>query len=176
VIVSNHESHLDSFVIWLVFLHRSMRWVAKKELFYFPLFGWALWASGNVAVSRGDTSSDVAKLASSKARARDRDVVFFPEGTRTRDGNFAPFKKGAFAFALNNERPIVPIAIGGTREILPSHELLPKAGKIVVVVGAPIPVDGLRYEDREALRDRCREAVAELRDEALRSAGSPRAT
>jgi 1-acyl-sn-glycerol-3-phosphate acyltransferase len=166
VVVANHESHLDTLLLLHVLGRRSVRFVAKRELFAFPIFGWALWISGNVAVTRGNTVTDVARLSDTRARRRDADVLFFPEGTRSPDGTLGPFKKGAFAFAVLNERPILPIGIAGTHERLPARELAPQSGDVAVVVGEPIAVSGLRYADREVLRERVRDTVVELRREA----------
>ncbi|MEK7703584.1 MAG: lysophospholipid acyltransferase family protein [Myxococcota bacterium] len=174
VIVSNHESMVDPPVVVAALHQRSIRFVAKAQLFRVPLFGWAMRATGNIPVTRERTTTDLRRLTDARARAHDRDVAFFAEGTRGTEGRLRELKKGAFVFALEHRRSILPMAIGGSFERLVPHTLRVRPGKVAVVIGAPIPIDGYGYEDREALRQRTFEAVRALREEALTLAGSPR--
>lgn len=174
VIVSNHESHMDVPSIVLS-LRRSIRFVAKASLFRIPFFGWGLGATGNIRVDRNRIATDLKRLRDSADRARDGDVLFFAEGTCSSEGSYRPFKKGAFMFAILQQRPILPVAVGGSFECLPARRAYAHPGKIAVVVGEPIPVSGLTEADRDVLRERVQDAVAALREEALRRVGSPRA-
>lgn len=175
VIVSNHESHVDPAALVLALKPRSVRFVAKEDLFHIPIFGWALRAAGNIPVSRDHGGGDVNRLNDLTARRKDGDVLFFAEGSRGGTGVFRPFKKGAFAFAITHQRTILPVGIGGSFECLPPHSLRARPGPVAIVVGEPISVDGLTLDDRDALRDRVQSIVGELRTQALRLAGSPRA-
>ena len=80
----------------------------------------------------------------------------FPEGTRSpAGGGLQEFKKGAFTLAIQMERPIVPIAIHGSDEVMPRGKYLSiHPGRVVMEVLEPIETKGLSYEDREDLRDR----------------------
>lgn len=175
IIVSNHESLLDPPAIVLALGTRSVRFIVKREVFKLPVFGWSLWAAGCVGVCRVNSQRDRSRLAADTRLSRDSDVLFFAEGTRSRTGALAPFKSGAFAMALQRDLPILPMAIGGTYECLPPTTLQPTPGNIAVVFGEPIPVVGLRLQDKDGLRQRVHARVAELRQEALTLAGSPRA-
>jgi 1-acyl-sn-glycerol-3-phosphate acyltransferase len=166
VVIANHESLLDTQALVTHLPERSIRFVAKKALFAIPLFGWAIKAVGNVPVRRSDTQHDVRRLERASARRGDRDIVFFPEGTRSADGTLHNFKKGAFAFALLHQRPILPIGIAGSGACLAAHSLRPRPGLIVMVVGEPISVEGLTYDERDELLERGRTAVLAARDEA----------
>lgn len=175
VIVSNHEGMLDPPVVVAALRQRSIRFVAKAELFRLPIFGWAIRTTGNIPVTRGGTVTDLHALQNDHARAHDRDVLFFAEGTRGTEGTLREFKKGAFAFALQHQRAILPVAIGGSFERIVPHSLRVRPGRVAVVVGAPIPVTGLTHEDRDALRQRTFDAIRALREQALELAGSNRA-
>ncbi|HET6343748.1 MAG TPA: lysophospholipid acyltransferase family protein, partial [Myxococcota bacterium] len=114
--------------------------------------------------------------ARSLARVRgDTDLVFFAEGTRSREGRLLPLKKGAFAHAISHGRPILPVAVVGGHERLPPRTLRLTSGPIAVVVGEPIETTGLTLDDREALRDRTAAALARLRAEALAALQQERA-
>ena len=175
VIVCNHESHMDAPSILASLHERSIRFVAKAELFRIPFFGWGLGATGNIRVERNHTAADLGRLREASARPSDSDVLFFAEGTRSREGAYRAFKKGAFALAIQQQLPILPVAIGGSYECVRPHTLQIRPGKIAVVVGEPIDVRGMTLADRDALRDRVQQIVARLRQEALQLAESPRA-
>jgi 1-acyl-sn-glycerol-3-phosphate acyltransferase len=175
VIVSNHESHLDAAAITVALHPRSIRFVAKRELFDIPFFGWGLRWSGNIPVERNRSSGDVSRLHQAARHRTEGDVLFFAEGTRSPDGAMHEFKKGAFIYAIEKQQPILPVGVGGGFEVLPARELAGRHGPVAVVVGEPISVAGLTLDDRDALRDRVRETITHLRAEALELAGSPRA-
>jgi enolase len=72
--------------------------------------------------------------------------VFFPEGTRTETGALLPFKKGAFVLALQLSVPVIPVAVIGGRQIMPKHSFRIRRGRMRVVIGEPIPVEGMSFE------------------------------
>ena len=174
VLVSNHESHLDGPAIQTSLKTRSIRYVAKEALFGIPFLGWGLKAAGNVSVSRAGNKSDYERLNESKERQEDGDVLFFAEGTRSREGEFQPFKKGAFYFAILHQRPIVPIAVCGGFESMRPGSLRPLGGEQAVCVGDPIDVSEYTLEDIDELRQRVRGEVEQLRLQALELIKSPR--
>lgn len=175
VIVSNHESHLDAAAITVGLSPRSIRFVAKRELFKIPFFGWGLRLTGSIPVERNRGAGDLSRLKEAAKNGTESDVLFFAEGTRSPDGAMHEFKKGAFIYAIEKQQPILPVGVAGGFEVLPAKALEGRHGKVAVVVGEPIDVRGLTMDDRDALRDRVRATITELRAEALRLAGSPRA-
>jgi 1-acyl-sn-glycerol-3-phosphate acyltransferase len=156
VFMSNHRSQFDILAVIVALGEFQLRWVAKVELTRVPVFGWALRRTGHVIIDRSDHDQAVASLRAAHARI-DREgisLTIFPEGTRSKpDQALLPFKKGGFMLALETGIPIVPIAVRGSREILPRGSWQPVSGDIEVVVGAPIPVVGV---DRDALIERVR--------------------
>ena len=70
-------------------------------------------------------------------------MLLFPEGTRTRDGTLGPFKKGGFHLAVKAGVPIVPVALKGTRALMPRGSLLLRSGTIKAIIGEPVPTQGL---------------------------------
>ena len=170
VIVCNHESLLDAPAVTAALASRSIRFVAKRELFWIPVFGQALWLTGNIPVIRHDTGRDRAALR--RAVPPGRDVLFFAEGTRSRDGALHPFRKGAFHFAISHGLPILPVAACGGYEVHPPKTAWVRPGPVAVVVGEPVlPVP---REDAAALAARVYAKVALLRGRALELAGLAR--
>ena len=141
-----------------------LRFVAKKEVMRIPIFGQALRITGNVRVVRTQTAGDIERIRKGMTRrAKEVSVMFFAEGTRSRDGALHPFKKGAFATAIGFGLPILPVAIAGSRPIWPKGKLRLRRGTVAIEVGEPILIDGLRIDDRTALRDRTHAVVTQLR-------------
>lgn len=175
VVVANHESMWDPVCLVEVFLPLTLRFVAKRGVLQLPVFGHALRLTGNVGVVRTNTAADVGAIQRlMDAREPGTSVLFFAEGTRSRDGALHPFKQGAFATALGYGLPILPVGIAGTYAIWPKGRLRLRRAPVAVEVGDPIATHGLGWDDRNALRERTFAAVSALRGVArarLRSAG-----
>jgi 1-acyl-sn-glycerol-3-phosphate acyltransferase len=172
VVVSNHFSQADPPIIARV--PWEMKWVAKQELFDLPFAGWLLKLSGDIPVDRSSKQSRARVLVrAAKYLDRKCSVMFFPEGTRSRDGRVQRFSDGAFRLAIEEGVPVLPIAIDGTHDALPKHSLWfnPDVEKIRVQVLDP--VDTSDYEPGQArelqrrVRARIIEQVARWRDVSL---------
>jgi 1-acyl-sn-glycerol-3-phosphate acyltransferase len=164
VVVANHESDWDPVVLFHVLRGLSMRAVIKDQMMRIPIFGWALQKSGNVRVMRTGGAGDVARLRESMAlRLPGVSLLFYAEGTRSRDGALHPFKMGPFTTAIAAGLPILPVATAGTFRIWPPVTLRLRQGPVVVEVGEAVETAGLGIDDRHALRDRCFAIVRELR-------------
>jgi 1-acyl-sn-glycerol-3-phosphate acyltransferase len=163
VVVANHQSFLDIFL--LSGLPREMKWLAKKSLFKIPWVGWAFFLVGDIAVDRADPASAAGVLA--KARRyleRGMNVMIFPEGTRSRDGQLLPFKAGAFKLALDAGVPVLPVAITGSAQGMPKGSPWVRPARLVVRILEPIPTAGLVPPGAAGSREEVR-AVARLRDD-----------
>ncbi len=162
VFMANHASTID---IWALFLAipRRVRMIAKKQLARIPLFGWVMWAGRFIFIDRQNAAAARRSIDDAGRRIRGGDsVLIFPEGTRTRDGQLGAFKKGGFHLAMEAGVPIVPIALRGTRALMPRGSLRVKSGEVSVIIGKPIPTSGLTVEDRPALIQRVRDAIAAM--------------
>jgi 1-acyl-sn-glycerol-3-phosphate acyltransferase len=144
VYMSNHQSHIDIPVLYATVPSRTLRMVAKTELFRIPGLGRAMRAADFIEVDRGDRARAVASLERAEALiASGVSVWIAPEGTRSPDGQLGRFKKGGFHLASATGTPIVPVAISGTRDVLPPHTTSMRRGVPVrVVFGTPLPVAG----------------------------------
>jgi 1-acyl-sn-glycerol-3-phosphate acyltransferase len=141
-----------------------VRFVAKQQLFWIPLFGWALYALGMVPVARRGRREDIERL---NATPRGNDIIFFAEGTRSPAGQLQTFKKGAVAYALHQGLPLLPVAVVGGYECLKPRSLRVRGGYVAVIVGKPIPTAGLTPDDRDRLLVEVHAAVRHLRAQGL---------
>jgi 1-acyl-sn-glycerol-3-phosphate acyltransferase len=161
VVCANHASLFDIFAL-IRALPPPYRFVAKRELTRWPIFGWLLRPAGQVIVNRANHAEAVRSVAEAAVRRIRGQVVFFVEGTRTRTGELQPFKKGAFHFAIGNHLPVLPAAIRGSFAALarrPWWRLRP--GHVIEVRFCPaIEPPGRAEGAVESLRDLTRDAIA----------------
>ncbi len=164
VVASNHQSWFDVFALVAHFPGRA-RFVAKQELEGIPIFGRAWRVCGHISIDRSDRNRAIASLQEAGGRIWDEDkvIIMFPEGTRSRDGGLKPFKKGAFILAIQAGVPILPVAVVGSRAVMPKGSWRIRPGEIEIRVGTPIPVAGLAHDDRDRLRVEAWRAVAALK-------------
>jgi 1-acyl-sn-glycerol-3-phosphate acyltransferase len=159
VLAANHTSNFDPWPLGLpLFPRRFLRFMAKSELFWFPL-SLVIRGGGGFRVRRGERDVDAIETAVRLCRGG-HVVVMFPEGTRRKKGlrkrHQARWHSGAARIAIEAAVPLVPAAITGT-------DRLSRLGPLRVAYGAPIPLDGGAEEATERLQ----EAVESL-EESLR--------
>jgi 1-acyl-sn-glycerol-3-phosphate acyltransferase len=159
IITPNHQSHMD-ILAYLQKLPHPFRWVGKRSLLSIPFFGWALAATGALGIDRSKKEEAVRILRDSYSKLEGGwSVLIYPEGTRSRDGGLGDFKKGAFMMAVQSGAPILPVTANGAFNILPRGTLALTPGHIEIIVGEPIPVDGLTEKDVPALMEKTRAVI-----------------
>jgi 1-acyl-sn-glycerol-3-phosphate acyltransferase len=134
IYVSNHESSFDiPAIFWGVPV--PLFYLAKKELQKIPFFGWYIKAVGMVFVDRANHQNAMNSLIEAGNEIKKgKNIITFPEGSRTRNGEIKRFKRGSFVLALENNIDIIPIAISGAREVNPpGYEITP--GTITLTIG-----------------------------------------
>jgi 1-acyl-sn-glycerol-3-phosphate acyltransferase len=160
VLASNHQSQFDILVLY-GWLGIDFRWVMKQELRSVPGIGMACDRLDHIFIDRSNHAAAMAALDDAKKKIVDgTSVMFFPEGTRSRDGRLKRFKKGAFRMAVDLGLPILPLTVTGTRDVLPADtsDLMP--GRARLIIHPPVSVDGRTVEDCQGLSDEVREIIA----------------
>ncbi len=157
VLAANHLSNLDPWPLGVpLFPRRFLRFMAKSELFWFPL-GLVVRAGGGFRVRRGQRDDEAIATAVELCR-EGHAVVMFPEGTRRRKGfrkrHEARWHTGAARIALEAGVPLVPAGIVGT-------DRLARLGPLRVAYGPPVEVEDL---DNLPIGERARTATGRLRD------------
>lgn len=150
-------NHLSNFDIPLLFrtIPTPIRYMAKKEVYKIPVFAQALHVAGMVKIDRGAGASSYAAINEGVTRAKENgySLIVFAEGTRSRDGELHPFKKGAFRIAISTGLPVVPVTLHGTWEVWPPGSKLFYKGHADVVIHEPIATADLTAKDIDALRN-----------------------
>jgi 1-acyl-sn-glycerol-3-phosphate acyltransferase len=158
VIMSNHQSYFD-IPVALRAVPGPLRFVAKKELFRIPIFGPAMLASGMVSIDRQNRDSAIDSLKLAGQRLDKVHVWIAPEGTRSHDGRLGRLKKGGFVLAEETGTPILPLALSGTRNVLPRGTKAVRRGiPVRATFGAPLEVAGT---SREGMMDLVRRFLVE---------------
>jgi 1-acyl-sn-glycerol-3-phosphate acyltransferase len=160
LLAANHASYLDV-VVLLGALPLPFRFVAKHELSRTPLVGRVIRKAGHLTVERGQATRSVADAERiTRALQAGRSVLVFPEGTFVRGPGILPFRLGGFKAAVDTGRPVIPVTIRGSREILPAYAWLPEPGPITVTVSAPITAEKDGWRAMVRLRDRTRAEIS----------------
>ena len=156
VIVANHQSQYDIFVLY-GWLGIDFKWVMKQELRKVPGIGKKKKKVGHIFIDRSNHEKALASLRAAKEKiVNGTSVIFFPEGTRSRDGSLGVFKKGAFKMAVDLRLPILPITIVGTRDILPTDSVDLFPGRARMIIHKPIDTGGYKDDNLDELVDRAR--------------------
>lgn len=172
VFVANHASYIDSYVLATA-LDRDLSFVAKAELRQQALSRQFLDRLYTCYVTRDDVRQGIADTGNAERAARaGRSLVFFPEGTFTRQAGLMPFHLGAFVVAAKTRTPVVPVAIHGTRDILRPGTWLPHHGAIRVTIGVPLNVPPDAGGEKETWANALSLRAA-AREHILRHCGEP---
>ena len=162
IVVSNHQSHLDIPVL-VYNLPLRLTFLAKKELFKIPFFGWGMQAAGILKIDRSNRAKAVQTLKEAERIIVEKEfsVMTFPEGTRSSDGNIQAFKKGSFMMAISTGLPILPVVIKGTYNMLPKKSITLRSGKVRVKIYPPIDTRNYSLENRHDLVKKTHQIIVE---------------
>lgn len=165
---SKHESALETYIMSTIV--KEMAFVLKKELTYIPIFGWAQYFYGMVAVDRSAGGSAMkGMLRSVRQRiAEGRSVIIFPEGTRIKPGAHSEYKPGLVFLAQNLDVPVVPVALN-TGMMWPKKSFLRRKGKVIVEFLEPMQRGLDKKEFMATLEQKIETKCQELNQETVQN-------
>ena len=149
VVASNHLSQFDIPLLFHV-LPLHGRFLSKKEVFRIPLVGRAMRTIGIIEIDRqagGGSSRRAINAGVQVAAERGYSLLIFPEGTRSRDGNLLPFKKGAARIAIDTQLPLLPVVLEGSDRISTPGSKVIHPGHVNVRILDPIETEGMTNKD-----------------------------
>ena len=162
ILMSNHQSNFDILSL-IATIPRRIYWIAKKELFDIPIFGYSMRRGGYIPLDRSDGRKALKSMENAASIIRQgSSVVMFPEGTRTCDGQLLPFKRGGFMLAVRAGVPVIPVTINGSGRVNPGGLLRLYSGKITLTLHPRITIpDGMNKSAAEEwLMERVQGAIA----------------
>ncbi len=162
IYVSNPSSYLDIPGIQLL-IPGEFTPIAKKELLKIPIFGFIVRAA-TVVVDRSNAQSRKQSMETLREILKGGiSILVFAEGTQNRTKEILhPFKDGAFRIAIDSQLPIIPLVVVGAGPLMPPGTLTIKPGKIKVIAGEPIAVEGLTTEDVQSLKQKTFDRMLEI--------------
>lgn len=164
ILMCNHSSAYDIPLGFKAFPNHSIRMLAKKELSKVPLLGKGMKAAEFPFVDRKNRYQAIKDLAYAQQLMESGILIWIaPEGTRSKDGKLAAFKKGAFITAIQAKATIIPIGIRGAFNILPARSLQVNLNqKAEIHVGKPIKASEFTLETKDELIQLTRESIKKL--------------
>ena len=164
IFASNHASLID-IPLLLIAVNRYTVFIAKSELSKIPIFKSILDRAGFIFVDRKNNDSAVKSMNNlmEDIKKIPRSVAIFPEGTRTRDGELLPFKKGAAIFAINTDIPVVPVAISGTYSWSKKKLFDISQSVISFEFGEPIITENYSFNDRDYLTEKIKTNIKNMK-------------
>jgi 1-acyl-sn-glycerol-3-phosphate acyltransferase len=143
ILASNHNSVLDSVFLPLM-VNRPVTFSAKAE--YFTASGpaarlWAAYlkATNQLRMDREGPRAAQDTLEAALALLREGNLFgIYPEGTRSPDGRLYRGRPGVGWLAARSGLPVIPVALSGTRRVLPPGRVLPRPGRVEIKIGAPL--------------------------------------
>jgi len=160
--VPNHQSMFDAFMLASAIPYHTSA-VAKVEAFSIPLFGFMIRRLGVISINRRDHRNSMLGIGSGVEKIKAGiPVIIFPEGTRSKDGEVAVFKPGAFKLALESQAIIVPIGISGSYDCQPAKSWILRPGSLKINFGQPLSYEQYKNLTILELSDLVRQKVIEL--------------
>jgi 1-acyl-sn-glycerol-3-phosphate acyltransferase len=167
IVACNHASAFD-IVMLISLLPLDVIFMAKKELFRIPIFGWGIRVLGHMPVDRSKArkARESITKAVEKIRREDVSLLIFPEGTRSVTGEVGEFKAASFTLALEAGVAVLPVLLTGTHEILRKKSLRIRPGEVGMYVGEPIAPGAEGEVTKKELCDKVREVIVGMLDDA----------
>jgi len=171
IIMCNHASLYDIPIIYAAFPNLSIRMLAKKEMKKIPFMGKSMQLAGFPFVDRKDRKQAIKDMDNMREIMADDFVMWIaPEGTRSRDGSLAKFKKGGFITAINAQAMIIPVIIKNANKILPAKTLkFSRNQEVFVKVGQPIDASQYAFEQKDELIALVHSTMKNMLDEPINS-------
>lgn len=165
ILASNHASFLDPPLVGAG-LRRGINYLARENLFRFPVVGWVLRQWQVVPVDRDGGGAAGLRAILDRLLAGGA-IILFPEGTRTRDGRLQPARSGIGLAVIKSKAPVVPVRVFGTFKAYGRHLRIPRPYRVAVKYGQPMRFEQLRAEARVCSKPRLKEIYQQVADEIM---------
>ena len=159
VIAVNHQSHVDILILY-GWVGIDFKWVMKESIRKIPFIGIACDRMDHVFIDRSNPAAAIASIERAKEKITNgTSILFFPEGTRSKDGHLQKFKKGAFRTALDLNLPILPVTINGTKNILQKHSSRLFPGRVEMIFHPPVDTAVFSADRMEDLMETVKSSI-----------------
>lgn len=167
ILASNHSSFLDPPLVGAG-IKRGINYLARENLFRFPVLGWVLHQWQVVPVDREGGGAKGLKAILERLLDGNA-IILFPEGTRSRNGKLQPARSGIGLTVIKSEAPVVPVRVFGTFEAYGRHLGFPRPRRVCVKYGKVMRFEQLRAEAGVCSKTRLKEIYQQVADEIMAS-------
>jgi len=165
ILASNHASFLDPMLVGSG-VKRGINYLARENLFRFPVLRWVLHQWQVVPVDREGGGAKGLKAILDRLLSGGA-IVLFPEGTRSSDGRLQPARSGIGLTVIKSQAPVVPVRVFGTYEAFNRHSRFPRPRRVAVKFGQPLSFESLRVEARTCSKLRLKAIYQQVADELM---------
>jgi long-chain acyl-CoA synthetase len=178
LVVANHASHLDMGLVKMALDEQGGRLVALAARDYFFDTSWKRAYFENftslIPMDRTGSLRESLRLAG-ESLTQGFNLLIFPEGTRSQNGELMEFKPTTGYLALSFGVDILPLYLKGTYDALPKGAWWPKFEKLEVRIGPPILIDDLRAKTKGLAKSESYRIVTKMAEESVRALSQGRA-
>ncbi len=165
ILAANHASYLDPPLVGSG-VHRSINYLAREDLFRFPVLRTILRLWQVVPVDRDGGGAKGLKAILERLLEGGA-IILFPEGTRTRDGKLQPARSGIGLTVIKSHAPLIPVRVFGTYAAYGRHVRVPRPRRVAVKYGRPMLFQELRAEAKQCSKLRLKEIYQQVADEIM---------
>ena len=145
---------------------REINYLAREDLFRFPVIGWLFHRWQAVPVNREGGGAKGLKAILERLLAGGA-IILFPEGTRTHDGKLQPARSGIGLTVIKSSAPVVPVRVFGTYEAYNRYLRVPRPRRVEVKFGQPMVFEQLRAEAKTCSKERLKQIYQEVADQIM---------
>jgi 1-acyl-sn-glycerol-3-phosphate acyltransferase len=165
ILACNHASFLDPPLVGAG-VPRAIHYLARENLFRFPVVGWVLRQWQVVPVDREGGGAKGLKAILDQL-LQGGAIILFPEGTRSRDGHLQPARPGIGLAVIKSAAPVIPVRVFGTFQAYGRHMRVPLPRRVAVKYGAPMLFAELRAEAKICSKSRLKEIYQQVSNELM---------
>ena len=163
--VSNHISLLDSPVL-MTFVKKPLSFISKMEMKKAPILSNWMTLLHCLFLDRTSNRKGLKTILQGIEQMKLGDhLAIFPQGTRSKDGVFLPFKAGSFKLATKSNKPILPIVISGTERVFENNGLNCKPGNVYIHIFPAVTTEGLSLELQKSLNNKIQALIEDKYNE-----------
>ena len=169
ILACNHQSFIDPPLVGAG-VRREINYLARENLFRFPVMGWVLHQWQVVPVDREGGGARGLKAILDRLKQGGA-ILLFPEGTRSKDGKLQPARSGIGLTVIKSTAPVIPVRVFGTFRAYGRHMKLPRPLPVGVKYGRPLDFAGLRAEAKGCSKDRLKQIYQQAADQIMKAIG-----
>lgn len=160
MLVCNHQSIIDPFLIITHFPKKAFTYIMKQEVLSYPVVGRWLYGCGFIPLDRQNNRNGLESIVLAyKKVGKGNSIGVFPEGTRSKDGTLGEFRPGVFKIAQRGEAPIVVCVVDNVYRVPKRWPL--RSTKVVLKIVDVIPYEEVKASSTSEIAERAHKSMSD---------------